>query len=477
MRIMSENKSLWNPGIFQRRLSIFSHSAILLTILILAMIHLESVLKPFFISLGIYFVLKPGAEWISKGNKFPILLSYFTMLMLFLLVILSAAFFAWSQAQDLVEDESKQEDYNEILNKRWRQLKNVPIIGPALKESVTDGTGTVGGDLADLGVGSGGQATDIVVTMASGVGGMLTTSVTVLFFLIFIIFEASLLPGRIERAWPGGTSERVRIISKQIQESVNTYIIVKTGCGLGSAFIAGMIMWAFGIDLWFVWAIMTFVMNYVPYIGSLIATLPPLILGLILLKPIALIVMALLLLTNQQVWGNYIETKWAGRALDLSPVVLLLVTAFSFWLWGIVGMILAVPLFVIVKIVLENIEETRPLAILLSERAPTLDEAWQEAFRDGHLSTGETHKLKALQELLGVSDEMVAKVAGRSAIATILKRGRASEDEIEFILESSKNSPMEKALREGLVTGRISNEIKKHLSKLDDYLDSNDEEE
>ena len=477
MRIMSGNESLWSPDSFQRRVSIFSHSAILLTVLILAMIHLESVLKPFFIAMGIYFVLKPGAEWISKGNNFPILLSYFTMLMLFLLVILSAAFFAWSQAQDLVEDEDKQEEYNEILNKRWRQLKNVPIIGPALKESVTDGTGTVGGDLADLGVGSGGQATDIVVSMASGVGGMLTTSVTVLFFLIFIIFEASLLPGRIERAWPGGASERVRVISSQIQESVNTYIIVKTGCGLGSAFIAGMIMWAFGIDLWFVWAIMTFIMNYVPYIGSLIATLPPLILGLILLKPIALIVMAILLLTNQQVWGNYIETKWAGRALDLSPVVLLLVTAFSFWLWGIVGMILAVPLFVIVKIVLENIEETRPLAILLSERAPTLDEAWQEALRDGYLSTGESHKLKSLQELLGVSDEQVTRVAGRSAIATILKRGRATSDEIDLILESSKNLPMEKALREGLVTGRISNEIKKHLSKLDDYLDSNDEEE
>ena len=301
MRIMSENKSLWSPDVFQRRVSIFSHSAILLTVLILAMIHLESVLKPFFIALGIYFVLKPGAEWISKGNNFPILLSYFTMLMLFLLVILSAAFFAWSQAQDLVDDEDKQEEYNDILNKRWRQLKNVPIIGPALKESVTDGTGTLGGDLADLGVGSGGQVTDIIVSMASGVGGMLTTSITVLFFLIFIIFEASLLPGRIERAWPGGTSEQVRIITKQIQESVNTYIIVKTGCGLGSAFIAGMVMWAFGIDLWFVWAIMTFVMNYVPYIGSLIATLPPLILGLILLKPIALIVMALLLLTNQTV--------------------------------------------------------------------------------------------------------------------------------------------------------------------------------
>ena len=66
-------------------------------------------------------------------------------------------------------------------------------------------------------------------------------------------------------------------------------------------------MLMFGIDLWFVWAAMTFILNYVPYIGSLIATIPPLILGLILLSPSMLILMTLLLLVNQQVWGNYIE--------------------------------------------------------------------------------------------------------------------------------------------------------------------------
>ena len=84
----------------------------------------------------------------------------------------------------------------------------------------------------------------------------------------------------------------------------------------------------YGIDLWFVWAVMTFILNYVPYIGSLIATIPPLILGLILLTPTGLLTLTILLLVNQQVWGNYIETKRAGMAIDLSPVVLLQITAF-----------------------------------------------------------------------------------------------------------------------------------------------------
>ena len=339
------------------------------------------------------------------------------------------------------------------------------------------GGGTIGGDLQNIGIGSGGSATDFLASILSEVGSVITTGVTVLFFLIFIIFEAHLLPGRIERAWPGSSTGRVEVIQSQIEEGINTYIIVKTGCGLGSAFIAAIILFIFGIDLWFVWAVMTFILNYVPYIGSLIATIPPLILGLILLPPAALLALTLLLLLNQQVWGNYIETKWAGRALDLSPVVLLLITAFSFWLWGIIGMILAVPLFVIVKIVLENIEETRPLAIMLSERAPTLEEAWQDALKDGVLSTGESHKLSKLQEMLGVSDQEVIRIAGRSAAMTILKRGRARVDEIGFVVSSANETPQHSDLARDLKPGKISKNIRTCLNDLVNTLTSESEEE
>lgn len=461
---------------FHRRIATASHAAILMTVFVLSMIYLETVLKPFFIAMGIYFILKPGADWLSKNN-FPVLLSYLTTLLLFILILISTAFFAWTQASALIEDEERQEEYNEKLNNKWKNLKNAPIVGPAIKESIKEDTGTVGGDLESIGIGSGGTATGIVTAVVSEVGTFVTTSITVLFFLIFIIFEAHLLPGRIERAWPDGASERVAIIQTQIEEGINTYFIVKTGCGIGSAIIAAIIMAMFGIDLWFVWAVMTFILNYVPYIGSLIATIPPLILGLILLTPTGLLILTILLLVNQQVWGNYIETKWAGRALDLSPVVLLLITAFSFWLWGILGMILAVPLFAIVKIVLENIEETRPIAIMLSERAPTLEEAWQDALKDGNLSSGEYHKLSKLQETLGVSDEEVSRISSRSAAQTILKRGRARSDEIEFILSAVAERPGFSELGENIAKGKITKSVRNQLEELIIVLEDESEEE
>jgi hypothetical protein len=132
-------------------------------------------------------------------------------------------------------------------------------------------------------------------------------------------------------------------------------------------------------------------------------------------------------------WGNYIENRWAGRALGISPVVLLLVTAYAFWVWGLVGMILAVPFAVLVKIVLENIDATKPVAILLSERAPSLDEAWEDAVRDGIISSFEGRSLLELQHLLEYTDDQVALIAARSSARRALKRGRVSQAQIDFL--------------------------------------------
>ena len=390
----------WTSENFRQRLTVLSHAAVIMTLVTIWLIQLVDVLQPLFIALGIYFVLKPGADFLSlKG--FPIMLSYITMLMLAILIVLSAGFFAYQQADALLDDEERMDEYTELLDERWADVKGMPIVGKSILDAGASVNGTMDDDLANMGLleeGSG--VSDAFNGLLSSVGMFFITGITVLFFLLFIIFEASLLPGRIERAYPGGTSERVSMIRDQIEASVNTYVVVKTGVGFGTGVCAGLVMLVFGIDLWFTWALLTFLLNYVPYIGSLLATIPPLMLGFILLDPSMLLILSVLLLTNQQLWGNVIETRWAGRALDISPVLLLVVTAFSFWVWGIVGMILSIPLVVILKIVLENIDATRPLAILLSERAPTLEEAWREAIKDGRVTAYEQRMLGELQTCL-----------------------------------------------------------------------------
>ena len=434
---MEVASSSWDSGRFNRRVSTFAYISLLITLMVVWLIVLKGVLQPFFIALGIYFVLKPGSDFLSSKG-FPLILSYLTMVLFTLLIVSSASFIAYQQANDFAQNEEKMELYNTKLEHRWSELKQSPLIGPMLSGDSEVTNSTLEKDLAAMGLLEDEQKiSDAALSMLSNVGGFIATSVTVMFFLIFIIFEASLLPGRIERAWPDGGSEKVQLMRSKIESSVNTYIIVKTGVGAGTALCSGLIMLAFGIDLWFTWALLTFLFNYVPYIGSLIATIPPIILGLILLEPNALALMILLLLANQQIWGQIVETKWAGRALDLSPVLLLLVTAISFAGWGILGMILAVPFAVIIKIILENIEATQPFAILMSERAPSMDEAWDDAIRDGKISSFESQSLNQLQMLLGYSDHKIKLISGRIASQRVLQKNKVSDDQIDIILSAA----------------------------------------
>ena len=439
-----------------------------MTLLVIWLIVLKGVLQPFFIALGIYFVLKPGSDYLSS-NGFPVILSYLTMVLLTLLIVSAASFIAYQQANDLVQDQEKMDLYNLKLEERWSDLKQSPLIDSAFSADSDSANSTLVDDLSSLGLlEDDQQVSDAGLSMLTNVGGLLATSVTVMFFLIFIIFEASLLPGRIERAWPDGGSQKVQIVRSKIEASVNTYIIVKTGVGAGTALCAGVVMLLFGIDLWFTWALITFLLNYVPYIGSLIATMPPIILGVILLEPNSLMLLILMLLANQQVWGQIIETKWAGRALDLSPVLLLLVTSISFAGWGILGMVLAVPFAVIVKIVLENIEATQPFAILMSERAPSIDEAWDDAMRDGKISNFESQSLNQLQVLLGYSDFKVKLIAGRIAAQRALKRNKISDDQIDIIslaADAVGDHPDMAEVVSLLSEGKLDKELRPVLSK------------
>ena len=434
---MDGPESVFDNETFHKRLGSLAFAAILLTLLTVWMIELKSIFQPFFIALGIYFVLKPGADYLSK-NGFPIYLSYLTMLLSAFLVIIAAGYLAFDQVSDLADDEDRIKQYNQQLDNRWNQLKGTPMIGSSITESLNSTNGTFTEDLAEMGLLSDDSGIgDLIGGVVSSVGSLLGMGLTVTFFLIFIIFEANFLPGRIERAWPGGVSGRVQDMQIQIQESINTYVIVKTGVGLGTAGITGLVLFIFGIDLWFTWALLTFILNYVPYIGSLIATIPPLILGFVTLSPVTWFVLLILLVTNQQLWGSIIETKWAGRALDISPVLLLLTTAYSYWVWGILGMVLVVPFTVIFKIVLENIEPTRPIAILLAERAPSIDEAWRDAMKDGKISSHESRSLEEIQKILGLSDRQMTRVAAKHAIERSLKRNRMTTEQFDYIMEAA----------------------------------------
>ena len=147
--------------------------------------------------------------------------------------------------------------------------------------------------------------------------------------------------------------------------------MVKVKASLLVAIPVGLACWAFGITGAVTWGVVTFFGNFLPYIGALVAITPPVVLSFLEYNSLwpPLLFMAVLL-TIHGITANLIEPAMTGKALGLSPLIVLIGLAFWSLLWGFVGMVLAVPLTVIFKIVLEHTPATRPLAMMISDDEP-----------------------------------------------------------------------------------------------------------
>ena len=341
---------------FGNRLRTLSHGAIFLTILILALIHLRPVLEPFIIAVFIFFLLAPGAHWLNDRGM-PLFPAYALVVTGLATLFLLVGMWLYQDLSSFLEGTEQYAQKFDDLMAKWEGETvlgfTISFEGLRISESQIEST---------------------VLSLFGEISSFVSLALTVFVFLVFIILEAETLPKRLAAAYPSDTEENLKVILSDIGEGVFRYVILKTAVSLGAGVVTAVILIAMGIPGWLLWSMLTFLLSYVPYIGSLVALIPPAILGFLLLEPTSAIFLVVLLIAKEQIWGQFIENKLFGSSLDISPIVLLLVTAFWFWLWGIMGMILAVPMAVIAKIILSNIPETRPISILLSERAPRAEE-------------------------------------------------------------------------------------------------------
>jgi AI-2 transport protein TqsA len=204
------------------------------------------------------------------------------------------------------------------------------------------------------------------------IGGMLlgTTNAIVDLLsksLLVLIFMIYLLIGR-ETAMVAASVGEESGIWKDIERRVERYIATKALLSGATGILVGSILWLLGIDLALVFGLFAFLLNFIPSVGSMIATLLPL--PVVLMSPDTSYAVAIAAIavpgTIQFVIGNVLEPKIMGDALDLHPVTILLALILWGMLWGIVGMLLATPITAMLKILFEQLEPTKPAARLLS---------------------------------------------------------------------------------------------------------------
>jgi predicted PurR-regulated permease PerM len=121
------------------------------------------------------------------------------------------------------------------------------------------------------------------------------------------------------------------------------------------------------VDFAITWGVLAFILNFIPTIGSIISSFPPILLALVQFHPAVghAVAVALGLLAIQMVMGNFLSPKLMGDNLNLSPVVVLLFLLFWGWLWGVVGALLSVPLASIIKITCENVPQLHMISTFM----------------------------------------------------------------------------------------------------------------
>ncbi len=213
-----------------------------------------------------------------------------------------------------------------------------------------------------------GRLQQIATALAAAAAETVSEAALVGIYLIFLLLEAGQVPRRIQAAYSGGRPDQILAVVTKINDAMASYLRVKVKASLVLAVPVTGVLWAFGVKSALMWGVLTFLLNFIPYLGSVIACAAPILLTFLqtdtLARPATL---ALILVTIHTLSAYVIEPAMTGKAINLSPVVILVSLSFWWLCWGFTGMILAVPLTVLVKIILENIAFTRPFARLMAE--------------------------------------------------------------------------------------------------------------
>lgn len=205
-----------------------------------------------------------------------------------------------------------------------------------------------------------------VFSLSSGVFSFSKTIFVISILTAFILIEMRLTKRKIHYAFKNNR-KKISRISNQIVKQTTRYISIKFFISLGTGILCFLCSWALGLDFPIVWGFLAFIMNFIPIFGSVISVVLTTIFSLVQFYPSwgkTLFILIFMTSVNM-ILGNILEPRIEGKNLGLSPVVILISLSGWGYIWGFTGMLIAVPLTVIIKIVCENIEYLKSFAIIL----------------------------------------------------------------------------------------------------------------
>jgi AI-2 transport protein TqsA len=324
-----------------------------------ALYWLRPVLLPFVLALFLVCGVAPLLDFIQRRLGAPRLVAVAIAFLGGVLLLACLWLFVWLSVEAMLQDA---DTYRDRFQSIVHRVSDALALNPEADETASAAAATAGDDAAQpassLAGLTGGYVRAGLAGVASALSDFLGSATMVLIFMFFLLL--------------GGSTETVPRSGMwiEIESKIRAYIVTKTVISAATGAAFGLVLWLYGIPLAVVFALLAFLLNFIPNIGPIIASLLPL--PLILLSPdlsIASMVIVILLTTGIQfVSGNVVEPKIMGDSFELHPVAVLLTLMLWGMIWGVTGMILATPVTAAIKILLERFDYTRPVAEILAGR-------------------------------------------------------------------------------------------------------------
>lgn len=205
-------------------------------------------------------------------------------------------------------------------------------------------------------------------SVSSSAVGIGRNVLVTLLMAVFLLLERHTLIPKITYAASKDKEGRVQAIWDRINRQVSKYIGIKTIVSVITGALFYIVGKSVGLDFAFLWGVLAVVMNFIPTIGSIVITVLTIFMAVVQFLPnwTPILIVAAGTILTQNIIGNIIDPRLQGNQLNLSPFVILVALSVFGYVWGIVGMFLAVPLLSVLQIVFANMDETKPIAILMS---------------------------------------------------------------------------------------------------------------
>jgi predicted PurR-regulated permease PerM len=205
--------------------------------------------------------------------------------------------------------------------------------------------------------------TGLVRIAVANLGSVLATGFLILLAVIFMLLEAPGLQNKLKAAF--GMTEEAEARLQRVLASLNQYMVIKILTSLATALVIWIWLRLFGIDFAVLWAILAFVLNFIPYVGALLMTIPGVVMALVQADLQTALLVALGYVAANTVIGSVLEPRIMGRGLGISTLAVFLSLLFWSWVFGTIGAFLSVPLTMALMIALDASPVTRPIAVLL----------------------------------------------------------------------------------------------------------------